>query len=739
MRSNRFSCSGSRIVTAHLVLCLSGCWDGLPDVDQGTVDGYIGTAQPIVGAFIDVYQLDDRTGELVDWYPIASTSMPSDANGEFRMPDSGLRGTLLFIARGGEMKEYWSPTPAQLPIGHLAAIVWNWTSARPVTITPWTTLAHELAAARYRNGESETFADAVHDAEKLLYEHFIGQAIDAHNEHHCPSLLNCLRPSAQLFEPEKRFPESDTYALTLVALSARVAAESVQEIQNWNSVAMTTGRLMPDARDARFDGISPRGLSETTKDTLRSELGRAFAVHGLAAVPESYSYADFAVAFERLAANTDPRLFGEGEPEPIDAVAPSVYVRHSPIFDERNSRIVFDENRRPIHLNNTSSIILLETVFEHGCPEIHKHVNLLDNTDPATNPLRWRLVAYDEGTGLASIRAEVSIGPSFEPVRYANVVIADDQLPDGGQEIVVTATSDAIPELADHEGDVRIAIIATDRVGNESTPLEGCWHHVPRAAPLWVGPVTTSEGPGSILNYSLERDNVSPLLNESFSLPEAPVLASFELFNPNVQPVYLIMTLQDIHGEFAWTWHYNYVLGRIDMGLDSCIQQGTCTPLMPLQRPQPTPQPNPPLPANGVLLTVDGLCGSDCLGTSIPVAPGTSITVNVRWSNFRILSPEDTSPGEFSEFPDPVYGRGLATGTSRVYVHCASDNGDGTCSERQFYDEHITMRAGLVTVQGIITGKTSANAFVAPRTPIGQKHTFGIDHGFSQRWVSSED
>ncbi|MCG8419855.1 MAG: hypothetical protein MJE77_18120, partial [Proteobacteria bacterium] len=626
-----------------------------------------------MGAYVDVYQLDERTGELVDWLPVASTPMPSDANGEFRLPDPGFRGTLLFVGRGGEVNEYWSPMSASLNVGHLTAIVEHWIGARPVTITPWTTLVHELGAARYRNDEADTFAAAVRDAERLLYEHFIGPTVDAHNENHCPSLLNCLRPSAQLFGPEDRLPESDTYALTLLALSARVAIESVDEIRHRNSVTMTIRRLVRDARDARFDGISLRGSGSTTVDTLRSELGHAFAIHGLDAVPQSHSYAEFAAEFERLASNTDSRLFGEGEPTPIDAVAPAVYVRHSPIFDERDSRIVFDEHRRPIHLNNHSSAVFLETVFEPGCPEIHKHVNLLDDTDVTANPLQWRLVAYDEGTGLADVRADVSIGPSFEPVRHADVEIADEPLPDGGYEVLVTATSDSIPELVDHEADVRIAIIATDTVGNESDPLEGCWHHVPRAAPLWVGPVTPAEGPDSMANYSLEQDNLSPLLNESFVVAEAPVLASFDVFNPNEQMVYLALTPQDIHGEYAWTWTYDYVQGRLEQGVDSCIQQGTCTPRIPVFDRRTSGQPNPPIPDDGVALTAGGLCGGDCSGALIPVAPGATITVQVRWSNFQILSPEDTASGEFSEFPDPVDGQGIVTGTSRVYVRCTAN------------------------------------------------------------------
>ncbi|MCG8423707.1 MAG: hypothetical protein MJE77_37895 [Proteobacteria bacterium] len=722
-----------------MVLCLSGCWDGLPDVDKGPVDGYIGAAQPIAGAFIDIYQLDDRTGELVDRYPIASTPTPSNANGEFRIPDMALSGTLLFVARGGEVKEYWSPTPARLHISHLTAVVEYWIGTRPVTITPWTTLSHELAAARYRSGEAETFGAAVRDAERLLYRHFIGNAIGAHSENHCPSHLNCLRPSARLFEPEDRLPESDTYALTLIALSARVATETAQDIENLNSVTITTGRLVPDARDARFDGISPEGSSETTRDTLRSELGRAFAIHGLGAVPESHSYVDFAVTFERLASNTDSRLFGEGEPEPIDAAAPSIYVGHSPIFDERDSRIVFDENRIPIHFNDKSSVISLETVFEPGCPEIHKHVNLLDGTNPAANPLQWRFTVYDEGTGLVGVRAEVSIGPSFHPMRYANVLVANEQLPDGGYDVLVTATSDSIPELSDREAKVRISVVAVDGVGNESTPLNGCWHHVPRAAPLWVGPVTPADGPESLLNYSLERDNLSPVLNGLHSPSNAPILASFEIFNPNDQLVYLTMRPQNIHGEFAWTWNYEYDFNRLDLGVDSCIQQVTCTPVRPIRINRPTSRPNPPIPVDGVLLTADGFCSGDCSGTSIPVAPGAPITVHVRWSNFGIMAPEGTSPGEFSEFADPVDGQGLATGTSRAYVYCVQDNGDGTCTDREFYQEHITMRAALLAVQGAITGKTSTDAFLTPRTPIGQERSFGIAHGFSQRWISSED
>ena len=742
MSHNRFLHSVASILVAYTSFSSSGCWSGQQDIDyRETVCGFLGTAAPIVGAYIDVYQLNERTGELVSLYPIASTQAPTNADGEFCFNDVELSGALLFRARGGEIHEYWSPEPAQLGVKHLATAVEHWVGQRDLTITPWTTLAYEIATARYRNGEENSFYAAVLTAERLLYAHFIGGTIPVDSRNHCDALLNCLRPTRVPSLPGiSTSPESDRYTVTLLSLSSLAFEWSGQSIstKNLNSVDLTTIILSSDAADGRFDGLEIDQPLMTTVNTLRSDLARALAIHDSA--DSAYSYIDHRATFERMASNTDPRLFGEGAPEPIDAVAPTVFPMSSPIFDERDDRIIFDNGRIPIHIHTPSSVISLDSVFEAGCPEIHKHVNLLNGTDAAMNPLQWRFTVRDDITGLANVRAEISSGPYYPRVNYADVVTVDESFPDGSYQVIVTVTADNVPELLSQEGEFRITIVATDGAGNESAPLEGCWHHVPRAAPLWVGPVSLAGSPESIHNYSLEGDNLSPILNESFSLQYAPVLASFEVFNPNSQVVFLSMTPKEISGVFAWTWNYDYTPGQRNQGLDSCIKLEICESDIPQSGYRGTPLPNPGIPISGVSLTAtDSLCGEDCSNVLIAIEPSKEITVQVRWSDFELMLPDDVSPGELEELDDPVDGQGLATGINRTYVHCIANNGDGTCSERQFYEEHITMRAARLDIQGAVTGWVSSDPFLPLRKPAGQQYTFGIDHEFRQDWFTYED
>ncbi len=742
MSRNRFLHSVVSILVAYTSFNSSGCWSGQQDIDyRETVCGFLGTAAPIIGAYIDVYQLDERTGELVSLYPIASTLTPTNADGEFCFNDVELSGALLFRARGGFVHEYWSPEPAQLGVRHLAATIEHWTGQRDLTITPWTTLAYELAAARRRNDEETTFYAAVLTSERLLYEHFIGGEVSSDSTNHCDSLLNCLRPAhfASISNIDVS-PEAEHYLLTLLSLSALAAEWSglSASTKDINSVTLTMNYLAHDAVDGRFDGFEIDQPLKTTVNTLRSEIGRAFAANG--PVNTSYQYSDYSVTFERIAFNTDQRLFGAGAPESIDTGIPHIHVMPSPIVDERDDLIIFDSSRMPTHVHNTSSTIPLESVFEPGCPEIHKHVNLLNDTSAAANPLRWRFAVRDDVTGIAEVRTEVSAGSSFPRVSYADDIVVNEALPDGTYEVTVTVTAEDVPELLTQEGEFKIAIIVTDGAGNESIPLEGCWTHVPRAAPLWVGPLTSADAVESILNYSLEHDNLSPILNESFSSLNAPLLTSFEIFNPNKQVVYLAIALNDISGEFAWTWHYDYITGQREQTLDSCIKLGRCTSEPPQPGYHGTPLPNPTIPNDGVVLTTtDGQCGDECSTIPIIVEPGASITVHIRWSDFAIMLPNDVSPGELSELDDPVDGEGLATGTSRAYVHCLTENGDGTCSDRQYYEEHVTMRAARLDVRGVITGETFAAPSLAPRRPVGQKFTFGTDHSFAHSWITYED
>ncbi len=121
------------------------------------------------------------------------------------------------------------------------------------------------------------------------------------------------------------------------------------------------------------------------------------------------------------------------------------------------------------------------------------------------------------------------------------------------------------------------------------------------------------------------------------------------------------------------------------------------------------------------------------------VEPDTSIIVRVHWSNFALMLPENISPGELEEIEDPVDRAGLATGTSRIYIHCLADNGDGTCTERQFYEERITMRAARLEIRGAIMGKTSADPFLQLRQPIGQDDSLGVGYHFAQNWITVED
>ncbi len=744
MLHHGFLRSSAWMLMIPVLMGSGGCWGrdgGSPDEE---VCGFLGTAVGIEGAYVHVYPLDEVTGRLLKAYPIASTSEPTDANGEFCLTgkDSDITGMLLFVARGGKVREYWSPTSATLGVEHLSAVVEHWTKGRPLSITPWTTISYNLAKGRYRNGEEETFYAAVLTAEQLVYEHFIGSRVGPATLNHCSSRLNCLRPNHN-FPPLNApvtSPEAERYTVTLLSLSSLASEWSGPSFstKSLNSVELTTRFLAVDALDGRFDGFETNLSLETNVNTLRSEIVRAFATNGPMDSP--YSYADHRVAFQQIATNTDPRLFGEGPLEPIDDTAPSINAMPSPILDERYDRIVFDDHKSPIHIHDHSFSIPLESAFSSACPEVHKHVNLLDNADLSTNPLQWHFSIRDEVTGVADIRAEVSVGASYYAIEEQNIQIKEKLSLKGNYEVSITVTADDVPALLVQESIFKIAIWATDRAGNKSNRLEGCWMHVPRAAPLWLGPVEPSHGPGSLNSYSLAEDNLSQVLNGWFARHDAPTLVEFEIMNPNNHVVYLALTLSDVTGEFAWTWAYDYVLTSSNQETDSCVQWDSCMPEEPISRILRTLHPNPSIPSDGALLTAtDDSCYGDCSDVLLPIQPKTSVRIWVRWSNFAIMLPEDIVPGELGEFSTPFDGQRLNTGTIGDYTYCLLDNGDGSCTGHEFYEERIIMRDARLDVRGIISGKTSADPFLTPRTPMGQEYSFGVDFAFAQSWVTNED
>ncbi|MCG8419465.1 MAG: hypothetical protein MJE77_16160 [Proteobacteria bacterium] len=714
----------------------------------GTVRGYIGTAEPIAGASIDIYSLDAETGESTSQYPLLTIPMVSDDHGEFEFSNAELAGTLLFLARGGLASEYWSDERVELPQSHLTAVVADWVpgSTRPITITPWTSLAHQLAIARTNRRENEAFSDAVRESEALLYEHFIVSDPGSYEGAQCAAYLNCLRPTtaSSFAQDSLKSPESDNYALSLLALSALVAEiadKNLIPVARFNTVKMTIYDLTFDAADGRFDGLPDNSMPQVTPHTLRSELGRAFVTHYLD--QSQYTYADFRYELDRMAGNDEPRLFRRAGPEPIDESAPSLHILPTMIYDERYDQILFTENRTPVHLHSTSHPIALETLFNGVCSEIHKHTNLLEQGTVESNPLQWRFVAYDDISGVANVEATVSFGPANSPQYPVRADVSEQRLVDSGYDIVVTALSTDVPELASREGDVQITVVASDHAGNKSQVLSGCWRHVPRAPPLWVGPMRTSGESQLLSEYSLEGDNLAPVLRDNLPLSEAPALGLFEVYNPNEQPAYLVMNTAAVSGQYSWVWHYHNELEAIDERTDSCIRLGTCTPVDPVRGEVASGFPNPPIPSSNASLTVDGELCDDCSGVLLSVDPNESLTVAVRWHDFGLLVREDINGMMIRDtLLDPVDGFNLATGVETTYIHCELDNGDGTCSRRVFYSQKATLRGAHFVAQGLVQGLASPASSLPVRRPVPATNSFaafGRDHEFVQTWTTTED
>ncbi len=305
----------SRVVSISIWLCIlplvGAC--ALEEIEgkSETICGMVVAGGPIKHADVEIYQLDPSTGEIIELEPIARTSIPTDTDGRFCIHDVSVSGTLLFLAREGELHEYWLLKPVSLWHIHLSAVVENWTGQENVTISPWTSLVYELANARYNNAENQTFYWAAANANQILYEHLIGIFPPFFDQFECMNRFDCIKVNFSASAETSSSVASERYLSTLLSLSALASSwiDSVNEDTRFNSVDLALRYLALDASDARFDGFSYDQHLAISSNALRSELVMALVeAENNKLLPMLSGRDDF---FRNIETNDDPRLFRE--------------------------------------------------------------------------------------------------------------------------------------------------------------------------------------------------------------------------------------------------------------------------------------------------------------------------------------------------------------------------------------------------------------------------------------------
>ncbi len=274
-----------------------------------TICGTVAAGGPIERADVEIYQLDPVTGGILSLEPVDWTTTPTDENGRFCMHDTTISGMVLFLARGGEINEFWSTESMPLRHAHLSALITDWSGQENVTITPWTTLVEQLANGRYAGAEEPTFFHAMISANEILYEHFIGSIPSVLDHSDCMNRLDCIEIDFDAGTDTSQSLEAKRYVSTLLSLSALALDWFNSNSADFaiDSVELTTEYLLKDATDGRFDGFSYEQALITTTDTLRSDMVMSLmSAESNGLLPPLSSRTSF---FQHIAMNNDPRLF----------------------------------------------------------------------------------------------------------------------------------------------------------------------------------------------------------------------------------------------------------------------------------------------------------------------------------------------------------------------------------------------------------------------------------------------
>jgi hypothetical protein len=574
-------CRESMIAVALGALCACQYPTHLPPLDIGLLDVRLVGSEPVRGATIEVWRLDER-GEAIA--PAVAGCEPGTGceteDGRYVMEVGDLVPPYLVTARAGTTGEFWATGAFELRDEvHLQAVVTRWIRRQTgtVVVSPLTTLARGLADRRFELDMEPTYVDAVNHAHEVIGAHF---GIDPIRT------VPASRMDASMTEDVR-------HALALIGLSsimAEFAERSSLSTQSMNIIALTDA-LIRDIQGpgATFDGIGPMGPVELdscrpepcllTADTLRHELARQLLSRYLRSPwnDTGLDYGDVGEWLGYVTGNADPALFPGPSMGTLDDGSPVILIRPSFVADERLDSITFDGNSAPIHEHSTVASDLAQGFDGADCPVVYKHVNTM--WDPTDNPIHVRFAALDDVVGISKEGIRVAVRAESASESFAVPAMATAWVT-GGMEYEVTITRADVPRLADTEGRFLIEVQATDWLGHESVVMQGCWEHRPLSAQPWVSQGRVATGPDSLHSVGLEPvNNLAPLLNGTD--PGKGVM-EFDVRNGTDDAIYVSLSYSQPVASYSKSWiETNAELFTSTTPDDTCLLEPVTCPTEP--------------------------------------------------------------------------------------------------------------------------------------------------------------
>jgi hypothetical protein len=738
-------------------------------VTVGQIDGLVVVAGPVYNASVEVFKLNERGGPI-SRLPAFSTR--TDAYGRFSISIGGFPGRtedngywpILVTASGGEARVPGADELLPLPnVVHTEVVITNRQpgSVIVLTLSPLTTLA-KVVADRWLELDLESrYTDAVVQAHALMDEHF---KVD----------LRGINPAAT---DVTAGPLSDPvhYMLALAGLWAMEQSIATRSGQSLPPFVLLDA-LSDDVNGpgAIFDGQGRDGTvtvgncspaCELGPQTLRVDLTQSLMVDFIpsSANLTGLDFPEIASYLYWLAGNMEPGLFG-GTPALgfDDTEQPEPAALASPFFDESKNTVRFDASLRAVHEHTEAARVDLSSLLGDGpCDQVlHKHVDTL-RAAVDDNPLRWRLTARDNltGVGVEDIRAVLrpgGAGPGYE-LTVTKVPAIDGESEAPAFELVVPGD---IPELAQIEGRFEIEIQAGDRLGNLATPLIGCWQHVPLAAPVHVAPLALASGPGSLTAANLDNDDVAALLGGTLPAELGHPLVRIPVTNGSGEVVYLTPQLDELTGTYDRTFVSARALVREDARVDACITGNppTCStalPREPRQEDRVISQSLPALASSGSFVAVrvvDAQSGAvvtcdECRPGEARLDPGRSYEVEVVATSLDFLLPPGMDPDRMARIQvGPTGNRQRLVGIvdEVEHVYCVDpDPASGLCRGHQVFDLYQALTEARIDIHSVrISARTAPSPALPPRTPRPSAGTgdatFSIPLSTSYEWSATE-
>lgn len=492
-------------------------------------------------------------------------------------------------------------------------------------ISPLTTLAATIGERRLAHPfKEETYQQAMTRAFAMLGTHFGGidltrGPIPTDTDQPLPGLvptamhvlaLHGLASLAHRIAEASSISGRNFHVLDLLAALLQDASDDRGLLDGMSLQGPVVVGACPMPDSCAVDDAACRPICRLDANTLRARLASALAFDFLPSPLNrtTLSLADVRPFIEHLQTSFEPELFDGSETAELDSPEPVIEVGSSPVFDEREDNVTFDEDAVPIHTPDEDALVDLGQ--DAACPAVGKHLHRL--ADPDANALRWQVVMRDRtgwpdsGDSPAALDYRVKLRDpeslpgsgaagacDIDTVRDPEQAWLTDWLPaqaigsvdDGGILYEITLLRERVPALATTlQAEFEIVFRGRDALGREAIACR-CWNHVLLPVPLDVGEITLATGPGSLAARSLHPgNNLAPLLN-GVPLGEAAVLASFLIRNGTGEPAYVRFSVAQPLVQYAKCWHgTNAELFVFDPADPDCISTRSCLAGFPPDR-----------------------------------------------------------------------------------------------------------------------------------------------------------